>query len=454
MERRNYLQSFGVAAGVLATGSAAASAENGHERGDHERHDHGHRVRTAADLAAMSSDELLQLSNEEVKAPFNPEIGGGRAYDADRFPGADGYPHGGTVARRDATAVVSDAADLKETVESASSGDVVWIPGDAHLDVGHMKIEVPGGVTVASDRGHGGSDGALLEQPDPQMNATFIVRTEGTRFTGFRMLAPDTEYWELEDRNVSRIYDYGQNFGIRLYDSVDTEVDNCTFRGFCYAGIRIGDYPKTASGTYVHHCEFTDTPSPSLGYGVTVKSANPMVEYNYFDNNRHAIAGSGGVIDSSYTHRNNLHGPRIRLHVIDMHGGFAFNGHDNLMKAGTTMIVENNVVLATKNYVNDYPQGGVVIRAIPQDKAVVANNWFFQPPPTFSDATSDDSEEGQSLDQSGKDGDAIVQWRTPVYKNIEAYNNITSGAMPRTVGVDGVRWDRRDRREWSGNGHQ
>ncbi|WP_435156404.1 right-handed parallel beta-helix repeat-containing protein [Haladaptatus sp. DFWS20] len=440
MIRRDYLKELGIATAVLAGGAGGASATNDRSADG----DDTYQIRTADDLVALSADELQELSNEEIRNPFNPQIGGGRWYDADSFEGA--RVHGGTVRKTDADYRVSTLSALKEALSRAKAGDVVWIDSDAEIDVTHESMDVPGGVTVASNRGQGEQDGAKLYQTEGSFAPTFVPQGDGTRFTGIRFRAPDTEYWELEDRGISDIYEYGQNYAIRIFGHADTEIDNCSFRGFCYAGIRIGDYPDTAEGTYVHHCEFVDTPSPSLGYGVTVWSANPLIEYCYFDNNRHAIAGHGGVVNTSYTFRNNLCGPRTRLHVIDMHGGFSFNGQENVMKAGETMIVKNNVVLATKAHVGGYPQDAVTIRSIPQDKAVIANNWFFQPPPPFSDTTTDSKDEGQTLEQAGRDGDAIVQWRTDVYKNIEAWNNICEGAHPiDDIGVDS-RWEPRTSR--------
>ena len=44
----------------------------------------------------------------------------------------------------------------------AEAGDIIFILGGTELDLtGHTDIRVPGGVTIASDRGRSGSDGAL-----------------------------------------------------------------------------------------------------------------------------------------------------------------------------------------------------------------------------------------------------------------------------------------------------
>lgn len=63
--------------------------------------------------------------------------------------------------------------------------------------------------------------------------------------------------------------------------------------------------------------------------------------------------------------------------------------------------------------------------------------------------TDDSSEEGQSIEQASADGDAIVQWRVSEFENIEAYNNLCSGALPGEVGADGTWWsDEEEEGDW------
>lgn len=449
MHRRSYLKSVGVATGVLGTGAASANAESSGLDGDVEYDDGwtGPRIRTADDLAALSTKELQELPNELVKRPFNPEIGGGAAYDADEFEGADGFNHGGTVTAADADYTASSAAELDAALESATAGDVVWIPGDAvidadghsHYDLFPSRFVVPGGVTVASDRGQDGSSGGRIVKPNPD-GAIFSTDGDGARFTGLHLQGGEEGFWTLDDRGVDHVYEYGLSFGIWVTNTNDdTEIDNNLVHGFSYCGIRVGRWwnPGGSEGTYIHHNDIVDIPAPNLGYGITIWDASPMIEYNYFDATRHAVAGHGGNLNSHYDFRHNLCGPRTRLHVIDMHGGVADDPDvhcelvDWLQKyvpnyVTGTMNVENNVVLATISMRpdTDYPQGGVVVRGVPTGKVVVKNNWFFHPSPPFSDV--DDG----NRSTVGDDGDAIVQWYTNHYCNIEASNNICEGAHP------------------------
>lgn len=452
MERRNYLKSIGVATAVLGTGATSASAANhGNGTDDPIEYDDGWdgpTVRTADDLVALSADQLEELPNELVKRPFNSEIGGGEGYDADEFDGAEDYPHGGTVTASDADFVVETADEMEAALSAASSGDVVWVPEDATVDATGYTFGVPGGVTVASNRGEAGSVGGGVHKPEPD-GAIFETLGDGCRFTGLHLYGGESGYWTLEDKGVDSIYGYGTSWAIYVTNQADdTEIDNNLVHGFAYCGIRVGD-GEPSRGTYIHHNDIVDIPAPSLGYGVTVWNGDPMIEYNYFDAERHAIAAHGGSTYSHYHCRHNLFGPRTRLHVIDMHGGVNTDLEQDCeivdwlaelvpnFIAGLGMVVENNVVLATRSMAPDsnYPQGGVVVRGPPADKVEVRDNWFFQPSPPFSDV------QDEHPDTVGADGDGIVQWYTHHYCNIETSNNVYEGAHPtESIGLE-AQWE-------------
>ena len=397
-----------VAAGVLGTtfsGGASARDEEWNETDSLDGERDGRGIALADQLVALSTEELRQLPNEAVKRPFNPEIGGGTHYDPERFEGADGYPHGGRVSRSDADYVTATGEELKSALDSAGKGEVVWIEGDAEIDVeGWTDVGISSGVTVASNRGIEGGKGAKLyvengeDERASYTRALYPQNVENIRITGIRFVGPEQEYWTMEERGIDSIYDLQITFPVWLYQTTNAEIDNCHFSGWSYACIRDGGWgPDTAStNTYVHHNEFVDTPSPGLGYGVTTISGNTLIEYNYFDNNRHATAGTGKE-GCSYTARNNLFGPRTRSHVIDM--------HESGDSAGERIVVENNVVLATG-------QESVKIRGTPNEQSLVRWNWF------FNDGIFqlvDDVDKAPAVEQYTSSGD---------YENVVVYNNI------------------------------
>ena len=85
-----------------------------------------------------------------------------------------GDPIGGGVGYRDilsvgeATVVIEPGLDavpnFLAALENAQDGDIIFIRGEAELDLtGQVDIRVPAGVTIASDRGKFGSNGALIK---------------------------------------------------------------------------------------------------------------------------------------------------------------------------------------------------------------------------------------------------------------------------------------------------
>ena len=464
MRRRNYLKTAGIAAGVFGSGlTDSASAESAETTDSKTRN--SRQVTIVNDLLALSEDELWELPNDEVKRPFDPQIGSGKAYDADEWAAPDGYPHGGTVTRDDADYVAGSREELQSALDMASKGDVVWIPGDATIDAlgpkpdekgsyyGRTPFVVPAGVTVASDRGQDGSEGAALVKERPDRAATFRVVGDGARVTGLRFIGPEREFWSYEERGIEgNVYDVGVSFGVWLEgpsdysgDPVsgdtesltDIEVDNCYFAGFIYNCVRVGGLSwigsARATNTYLHHNDFVDTPSPSLGYGITVLKGETFAEFNYFDNNRHAVAGHGGASKSDYVLTNNLFGPRTRSHVIDCHGG-ELDGYDHPV-AGKRLEITNNVVLATRNHdgPGTWTSGGSIvdIRGIPLEQAEISHNWFFSDEiPPMGDGSD-----------SGESGDVIDQWAGDSgFENLWIYNNLMGKFNPlNAVGVDG-RW--------------
>lgn len=88
---------------------------------------------------------------------------------------------------------VREPDDLVAALAAAGPGQVVFIPGDVEMDltaliyVEDLVLEIPGGVTLASDRGHNGSKGALLT--NDALDAPNMISTLGpdVRVTGLRL---------------------------------------------------------------------------------------------------------------------------------------------------------------------------------------------------------------------------------------------------------------------------
>ena len=237
----------------------------------------------------------------------NP-IGGGDGYDAIVTSGTHTVTAGTTY------------SDFKTLVEARTSGDIVFINPDVSMDLtslGDNAIYVPAGVTIASDRGNGGSEGALLYTNELKYNCSgserpvFITDGIGVRFTGFRLKGPfgETGYYDWRNSGES-----GYGFGVascyrplmRLkwgissnYDN--TEVDNMEVSQFPAGGITLGRWSsvpfygplQTSEGHKIHHNYIHHNKQNTLGYGVSTNEAHVEIYANIFHDHRHDIHGSG-----------------------------------------------------------------------------------------------------------------------------------------------------------------
>lgn len=310
-------------------------------------------------------------------------LGGGQGYNANTFEqdksthGA-GWPTGNRVHEGDADAVVETFPQLKTAVQDASDGDLIYVPGDAHMSItdAELTVDTPN-VTIASGRGYDG-DGALVEasaDPDPFLRFT----APGCRLTGIRFNFPVTERIEWPGYNADKVSK------AVVVDADRCEIDNCVFRGCGHAGVGVG-FATKVRGTHVHHNDMVDNPMGGLGYGVTVRSAEPLIQYNYFNNNRHSIAADGSI-ECYYVARYNFQGPESRSHVFDMHEhNLSSSDIDSLkskyddfdqrglsegdLVAGRRFSVHHNICMHTDHE-------ALKVRAEPLEGGQVNKNWFF-----------------------------------------------------------------------------
>lgn len=258
--------------------------------------------------------------------------------------GGEGY--GDTVPPSAATTTVSSADELASALDAASEGDVVYVAGDADIDLGGRELAIPAGITLASNRGIGGAPGGRIgTEQDPW--PMFEVGA-GTRVTGLRIAGPHDAYLEYDENRVS--------MGLRATGS-GVVFDNNDVSGFSHAAIR------TAGDTHVHHNHVHHNPMDGIGYGVSTTTGHPVIEYNYMNYNRHSVASSGG---NGYTVRFNHFGPDAIDHVIDCHP-----------PGGTTLEIHHNTVEAVTQVQNDETPEAVAVRGVPDDVADVHHNWLF-----------------------------------------------------------------------------
>ena len=190
----------------------------------------------------------------------------------------------------DAWTLATFDMDFYNALKEAKSGDVIFIPGDAVVDITDFKVSdysksnltVAAGVTIASDRGHNGSKGGVLKFSYIHPDASGMLRLlSNVRLTGLVLQGPDP----AQDHP-------GGPYTLThcaVIEGDDVEIDNCEISGFSAAGF------VSASGKNhrIHHNYFHHIRSVKGGAAIRVEGGEVKAEHNLFSNVRHAVAHAG-----------------------------------------------------------------------------------------------------------------------------------------------------------------
>ena len=289
-------------------------------------------------------------------------IGGGRGYRNRPVP--TGHP-------------VSTLDELLEALAGARSGDVIAIDGKAEIDctqrvyIEELVLEVPGGVTLASNRGEGRSQGGRILSDTFATRPLIRVMGPDVRVTGLRIAGPNPKpCFEHHSRSFKEGRGHEYYYRFPTSDGISTDhpglvVDNCEIGGWSRAAVQL----IAGDGHHIHHNFIHHNPYNGLGYGVSHDRASSLIEHNAFNHNRHSIKGSGRS-PSGYEARNNVEIGYSVSHCFDMHGGR--DRKDGTTVAGTWMKVHHNTFRSAN--------AAVVIRGVPEEQAEIQNNWFHQKP--------------------------------------------------------------------------
>ena len=313
----------------------------------------GHEGKTSIYLAKLKVEPKEQ-DEEGFGAEVNPTgdpIGGGKRYKRQ-------------IVRCDY--VVKTLEELLAALKKAKSGQVVYVNDNAEINVtGEQEIVIPGGVTVASGRGRGSSEGALLYSNELSMSPLFLAGGEKVRVTGLRLRGPDQK---RRTELMRKLYKEGKYYSIPNSDGIisthpNLEVDNCELWGWSHAAVFLKRGALTA---HIHHNNIHHNQRSGLGYGVCLDQADALIEANLFDWCRHHIAGTGRP-GTSYEARYNLVLENANGHSFDMHGGR--DRKDGTDIAGDLIKIHHNTFRATS-------VRAFVIRGRPQQSAQIHHNWF------------------------------------------------------------------------------
>jgi hypothetical protein len=255
--------------------------------------------------------------------------------------GGDDYPE--AVRTRQATVTARTAAELTSALDSATPGDVVFVAGEADIDVSTAELRVPNGVTLASNRGVDAAPGGLLYTT----TATWPMLTVGddARVTGLRLGGPHNTFVAYDSDRVG--------LGLDVVGA-GVEIDNCELFGFASAAVRCG------ADTRVRHSHIHHIPMELVGTAVRCTDGHPQIRYNYVNYTRDGVAATG---NGGYTVADNRFGAGVLGHalVCDPPGG-------------TTLEIHHNTVTVTDDGTGSTT--AIALRGEPTDRATIANNWF------------------------------------------------------------------------------
>ena len=250
-------------------------------------------------------------------------------------------------------------------MKNVKSGEVIFVPGNANIDLtGTYATVIPGGVTLAGDRGSDGSLGGRIfrnrvaNENEYAKIPTFVIGGDNVRITGLRIQGQDTIQDQLFEDVGSEV-----KSAIKATGRSGLEVDNCELWGWSHAAVMLENCKLSfVHHNYIHHCQ-----ARGYGYGVALEGGTALIEANKFDYTRHAIMGEG-LPTEGYEARYNIHlghGEAIGGHHFDVHG-YSYNGGTI---AGTSYKIHHNTFLASK-----LPALG--IRGKPITGVYVNNNIF------------------------------------------------------------------------------
>lgn len=288
---------------------------------------------------------------------------------------------------------VTTLNQLLERLGHAKPGDVIAIDGQAVIDctervyIEKLVIEVPEGVTLASDRGQGNSSGGMLCSDTFETRPLIQITGPDARITGLRIKGPNPKRCMehhhrsfAEKRGHEYYYKFPTSAGI-ITSHENLEVDNCELAGWSGSAINI----RTGRRHRIHHNFIHHNQYNGLGYGVSHDKSYSQISYNLFNYNRHSIAGTGRS-GCGYEACHNVEMGTSLSHCFDMHGGR--DRKDGTELAGDKMRIHHNTFRC--------PKKAVIIRGVPASETELTHNWFYHASPEKSVRYEDQIRFGQN----------------------------------------------------------
>lgn len=361
------------------------------------------------------------------------EIGGGIEYDND-------------VVRTDGDYYVETRSGLLSALSSASGGEIIWVENDARIDMtGDSQLSLPSGATLASGRGIDGQRGGVIHV-DQGMDGDALFRCANVsdiRFTGLQLQGPHPYYF-CPDAGEPDEPGYNAELSTAVFNysnagGYTAEIDNCHLWGWSQRAIAAGA-SSYENNIYVHHCSIHHNAIEHLGYGIKLNNGSDhLIEYNYFEMNRHAICGSGHPTNGYEARYNYVgDGPETIDHPFDMHNSQDNNGSRDV--AGGTISIHHNTfepehqITVSPSECERYTRSGAQetmfqISGEPDNRCDIDDNWFMRKPkPGYS--------------STGSNNHAYNQTGTGSWSSIYASGNAFDKLSEPAAGVGHPRPDR------------
>lgn len=272
-----------------------------------------------------------------------------------------------------ATHTVKTRAQLIEAVNQ--SGATIWIPAGVTIDMtDEPLVPVASNVTIASSRSLGSTKKSSGMIKTTSYDNPIFVHSKGRlRVTGLRLQGPRTDHFDPWKAGESH-EDYSSS-GFKTTGAT-VIVDNCEVFGWTFAGFSIGAQQTPTSG-WLHHNAMHHNQMAHLGYPMELYNGEHLIEWNYFNYNRHSIAGFGHR-QNGYEARYNVVGPRSHQHAFDMH--WLGENLDNSNESGGKYInVHHNVFTLDEPGVE-----ALSIQGKPRQQSQFSYNWCLREPSELS----------------------------------------------------------------------
>ncbi len=314
----------------------------------------------------------------------------------DPNPIGGGYGYSDILTAADADIVITSFTTInnfKQTIETAPPGSIIYINDNVTINLtgqyaatGANSIRIPAGVTIASGRGNGSSQGALIFTDDFDFYTSisnagqpaFVCNGDNIRLTGFRFKGPYQQIGTNSPLSSIRF-----KTGITTIGFDGLEVDNCELYGWPYAAVRYGHGYGSGSLTNnkMHHNYIHHNRQHGLGYGAIIDLGYAEIYGNLMQANRHVIAGSGKD-GSGYEAYCNTILTGGTSHNFDMHAEGPSDGTPN---AGDFVYIHHNDFLDIgESRVSSTNKQNIYIRGRPDLQCRIENNRFRHEDPSVA----------------------------------------------------------------------